>query len=243
MNRLFWILVVVFAVIYLGAKQGEKHNREENERIARIVAELEMQDAVEDSKYFNANKDKILKELAGLIKASNYNKIIEITERYMVSGDQLLRDIHVAAKTKQLAAVIKETPESNYEIRASAFSELEKLHPEDKNIKQRAAYYRSMYAKQQQKIEADARDRVEKYGEPPVLIFGRYYYPVENYLKSVAHDPSSISIQKCSDASFDGDGWLVGCEYLGKNAFGATVRTTSWFTIVHNQVVKVRPSN
>jgi len=243
MNKLFWICVVAFAIIYFGAKQGERHNKEENERVARIVAELERQDAIEDAKYFQTNRAQILTELMGYFAANEDNKVLEITERYLASGDDLIHKAHLTAKTRQLNSLLRDVPESDSARRASIFTELEKLHPDDKNIKQRAAYYRSMYAKEQQKVEADAKARVERYGEAPVLIFGRYYSAVEIYLKSVAHDPSSISIQRCSDASFDGDGWLVGCEYLGKNAFGATVRSAGWFTIVHNQVVKVRPAN
>lgn len=243
MNKLFWICVVAFAIIYFGAKQGERHNKEENERIARIVAELERQDAIEDAKYFQANKTQILTQIVVHFEANEDSKVIEITERYLATGDDLIRKAHITAKTRQLNSLLKDVPESNSAGRASIFTELEKLHPDNKQFKQRAGYYRSMYAKEQQKIEADAKARVERYGEEPVLIFGRYYYQVENYLKSVAHDPSSVSIQKCSDARFDGDGWLVGCEYLAKNVYGATVRSASWFTIVRDQVTKVRPAN
>lgn len=243
MNKLFWVCAVAFAIIFFGAKQGERHSKEENERVSRIVAELERQDAIEDAKYFRANRNQILTELMVHFEANEDSKVVEITERYLATGDDLIRKAHITAKTRLVNSALRDVPESDYARRASLFTELEKLHPDNKQLKQRAGYYRSMYAKEQQKIEADAKTRVEMYGEEPVLIFGRYYYQVENYLKSVAHDPSSVSIQQCSDARFDGDGWLVGCEYLAKNVYGATVRSASWFTIVRDQVTNVRPAN
>lgn len=38
-------------------------------------------------------------------------------------------------------------------------------------------------------------------------------------------------------------GWLVGCNYQGRNGFGGMVRKANWFTIQRSQVVKVEPGN
>lgn len=241
MNKLFWALAAVFAVIFWGAMQGEKHNKKENERITRVVAELERQDAQEDARHFNANANKILLEVMGLIEEGKLNEAIELSSRYLVSGNEPLKKANLAAQTKRLSNLLKDVPEADSALRAEIFGQLETLHPEHGEIKKRAAYYRSLVAQAQQKIEADAQARVDQYGEPPTLVFGRYL-TVEKYLKSAAHDPSSISIQGCSDVLFKQSGWLVGCEYLGKNPYGATVRSANWFTIVHGQVVKVESS-
>lgn len=66
-------------------------------------------------------------------------------------------------------------------------------------------------------------------------------YPVvERYLKSIANDPESIEFEGCTDVRRAADGWQVGCEYFGANAFGAKVRASSWFTIAHGQVVSTK---
>ena len=34
-------------------------------------------------------------------------------------------------------------------------------------------------------------------------------------------------------------GWLVGCNYRGRNGFGGMIRQANWFTITHGRVVKM----
>ncbi len=62
------------------------------------------------------------------------------------------------------------------------------------------------------------------------------YLPVTNYLETIANDPDSIDIDACTKVYYTTEGWLVGCDYRGRNAFGGIVRQSNWFTVVHNQV-------
>jgi hypothetical protein len=63
------------------------------------------------------------------------------------------------------------------------------------------------------------------------------YFPVKQYLKKVANDPDSIEIDECTKVYHTDAGWLVGCNYRGRNGFGGMVRQANWFTIVHGTVI------
>jgi len=36
------------------------------------------------------------------------------------------------------------------------------------------------------------------------------------------------------------EGWLVGCDYGGRNGFGGLIRKSNWFAIKHVQAVEIR---
>jgi hypothetical protein len=62
---------------------------------------------------------------------------------------------------------------------------------------------------------------------------------VKDYLRSTAHDPDSIEFVGCTNVYKRKDGWLVGCQYRGKNAFGGKILTANWFRIQRSGVVQV----
>ena len=102
----------------------------------------------------------------------------------------------------------------------------------------------------QQKVAAakqKAMDRrIASIGEPPQQsAWDGSYSEVTHFLKERANDPSSIEIVGCTKVSYatSGAGWLVGCDYRGKNAFGGLVMNSNWFVIKHGVVVKALPGN
>jgi hypothetical protein len=64
------------------------------------------------------------------------------------------------------------------------------------------------------------------------------YRVVKNYLEVVMHDPDSLEMDTCTKVYRTDKGWLVGCDYRGKNAYGAMVKVFHWFTIRQNKVVQ-----
>lgn len=54
---------------------------------------------------------------------------------------------------------------------------------------------------------------------------------VNSYLRQIMNDPDSLQIQKCSDPFTSPDGWVIGCEYRGKNPFGGMILKKSLFII------------
>jgi len=89
------------------------------------------------------------------------------------------------------------------------------------------------------------RQRLEaKFGaKPDQSGWDGSYREVKRYLKKAANDPGSIKIETCTPVSYDEKvGWLVGCDYRGKNAFGALVKNSNWFAIRNGTVIKVLPA-
>ncbi len=39
------------------------------------------------------------------------------------------------------------------------------------------------------------------------------------------------------------DGWLVGCDYRGRNGFGGMIRNSNWFTIRHKHVIAMHDAD
>jgi len=80
-----------------------------------------------------------------------------------------------------------------------------------------------------------------KFGPKPVpSAWDGSYHEVQRYLEKIANDPDSIKIQGCTPVSVDEKaGWVVGCDYRGKNALGGVVRNSNWFVIKHGAVIKI----
>ena len=66
---------------------------------------------------------------------------------------------------------------------------------------------------------------------------------MEKHLKRIANDPDSIEIDNCTEVYNMKSGWVVGCDYRGRNGFGGMVRKYNWFTIVHNTVIQQHEVN
>lgn len=101
--------------------------------------------------------------------------------------------------------------------------------------------------------KTEAEMKLEKLNNKLALKFGKKpeqsgwdgsYREVKRYLEAAANDPDSIKIETCTNVSYDEKtGWLVGCDYRGKNAFGGVVRNSNWFVIKNGGVFKMLPAN
>jgi transposase len=69
------------------------------------------------------------------------------------------------------------------------------------------------------------------------------YPPVKECLQRLANDPDSIKIDGCTKVYHTKNGWLVGCDYRGRNAFGGMIRQSNWFPIVHGRVTKMHEAS
>jgi hypothetical protein len=83
----------------------------------------------------------------------------------------------------------------------------------------------------------------QKYGPiPEANQWNGIYREVERYLEHNANDPDSIKIENCTKVSIDKKvGYIVGCNYRGKNAFGGMVKNANWFVIKNKEVVAMLP--
>lgn len=91
---------------------------------------------------------------------------------------------------------------------------------------------------------ATAAERRRRFGAPPqASAWDGTYREVKNYLRRVANDPESIEIDECTGVYHSDEGWLVGCDYRGRNAFGGMIRQSNWFVIRNGTVVAIKDAD
>ncbi|HJQ40639.1 MAG TPA: hypothetical protein VKB93_26135 [Thermoanaerobaculia bacterium] len=88
-------------------------------------------------------------------------------------------------------------------------------------------------AEKQRKQEREAQALLAICGEKPVIgSWDGGIYQIESALKKVAHDPSSIDVENCTEPLLYRDScWVTTCNVRGKNAFGALVLDRKRFSI------------
>ena len=231
------VLIVVGIVISQIAKW--KSDVEET-KIQQREAKEKQQLQVKLRDQFSHDRDKILQNIEKLIEEKQYVKAENASQPYLFLKDSDLLALHNKAKEEILYAEVRNISAKEWEKNRDGYAELMKLNPDKELYKTKFQYYDYKIKKRE---EAHKR-RVARFGEVPTkdVLFGGYY-EVEKYLKSVAHDPDSIKFGRCTEVYHTENGWLVGCEFRGKNAFGAYVRNFNWFTIRHGQVIGVDEAN
>ena len=131
------------------------------------------------------------------------------------------------------------------------YRQLAELNPDHAKYREKFKFYqRKVSAAEERSAKSKQREEIEKstrllaFGQPPLKSeWDGSYSVVESYLKQVANDPASIDIQACTDVYHTNQGWLVGCDYRGKKAFGALIKQSSWFVVVHDRVVKMEKAS
>ena len=152
---------------------------------------------------------------------------------------------------KALYAKARKLPASDLEGNLLLYAQLMDINPKNETYKRKWKHYdtkvktklKAIKAKNA-KIEKKWKELEAKFGDRPVQSgWDGSYRVVTIYLETVANDPDSIKIDNCTKIYHIAEGWLVGCDYRGKNAFGGVVRNSNWFIIVENRVVKMKPSD
>ena len=234
----------------LAAKQAEEKGKEQ----ARILQE--------NIKYFKDHKEQIVSEIQKSISEKNYQAAINQANKYIAANDADLKNLNDHAKseienvkreekTKSILESIKKTKDSEYKANKNLYQQLVSLNPENKTYKEKLDFYSEKLSsqeekerKEQEKIKKESEMRIAKFGNPPTQSsWDGSYFPVEQYLKEVANDPDSIKISGCTGVYHTENGWLVGCDYRGKNAFGGMIKQSNWFTISHDRVIKMHEAS
>jgi hypothetical protein len=151
------------------------------------------------------------------------------------------------ARTKEILAELKAIPASEFEENKTLYQQLARLNPDNTAYREKLDHYSQKLKekfekerKEQEKLKADQEARIAKFGEPPTKSsWDGSYYIIERYLKRIANDPASLELNGCTKVYHTETGWLVGCDYGAKNAFGGMIRQSNWFTIVRDQVIQM----
>jgi len=261
---LYTILWLVFigSVIYSSIQdsqvRAEKAMQAEHEKQVILAKQEKIKldklrkERDERSKYFLQNKASIIEKIKILGSQKKYAEGIGIINQFIQTQDKdlltLKQDfetqqgqVKINKRTKEILTQLKKIPAYQLEKNYNLYKELLKMHPKNSTYNQKMKHYANKI------VEVEAKKTAEKlfYGEKPVQsAWNGSYRVVNRYLKQVMHDPSSLDIDSCTPVyKVENTGWIVGCRYRGKNAFGGMVLNQNWFVIRQNQVVDVKDSD
>lgn len=252
---LMFLLVIAFSVFLTQSQKQEAEEMAANKVKAEAAEMAELRQKNID--YFNKNTAKILSDVKAALDNKNYKKVKSLSSKYIAANNKELSDLRKKAnlelasikakkETKRILKKLKSTSASSYEENRGLYQKLVYYNPNVKKYKKKLAYYTDKIkaAEKKKRIkkakeEKARKARIVKFGEAPVRsAWDGSYRAVEKYLKKIANDPDSIEIDDCTGVYHIKSGWLVGCDYRGKNGFGGMVRQSNWFTIVHGRVVQ-----
>ena len=101
------------------------------------------------------------------------------------------------------------------------------------------------YKRDQVRAAADYEKRQAKLAQAKALYYGQYgdmesqsmaQAIVKTYLGNAMNDPDSLQMGRCGPVKPTALGWVLMCEYRGKNSFGGLVLQHTVFFISHDQV-------
>lgn len=255
----FWIAIGFVARHREQVRQQELHAKQEAAR-ARAVAEQERR--AERAAQAEAHRAQLTEELAqrrpeivagiqSALREGDFRRAVQEAQRYAPLSDPEIGELAAVAQSRMreadLVAKAAELPASDLAGNEEVYAELIRLAPGNRQYKAKLAHYAAQLAEEQRREAAERAQREERlarFGEPPTpSAWDGSYLPVKQYLKQVANDPDSIKIDGCTKVYHSKDGWLVGCNYRGRNGFGGMIRTANWFTIRHGQVIAMHESD
>lgn len=222
-----------------------------DEEIADMVAQA--QQRLQEQKWLQ--EIDALADTAHEERAKRYRQLAELApdnpdyRAALTQAEAAIEAARLAAVEKRIQEILSElktVPATEYAKNEHLYKTLTELAPDEPRYREKLTHYAALREEQETKErEEKVKRRQEKqrrlalFGEKPTQsAWDGSYLAVNRYLKQIAHDPDSIDIINCTDVYFTDDGWLVGCDYRGKNAFGATIKQSNWFTIRHGDVVK-----
>ena len=249
------IVIVVAAWLGLGiVGQIFKGDKERTKELAdqSVIEKNKQAIAVAQEKLrakFSAEKEIIIADMKVLLKDKKYNEVIARSAPYLFTNDTQLLATHNLAKEQIFLKDLKNTSELKWEEKKNLYTQLVKLDPGNSEYKKKVEFYvKKIEEKNKEELariakkNKEERARIAKFGNPPEQSgWDGSYRPVKRYLEEKANDPSSIEVKGCTPVSYSNEGWLVACDYRGKNAFGAMVLNSNWFVIINDTVVDVKP--
>lgn len=233
------------------AQQADLEAKQEAEKLEREKVE-----------YFQANRSQIIASLTEAFDNKEYESVVSEAEPYLAANDPGLTKLHKDSqqaltklknekRTEEILTKLKDIPVAQYSHNQRLYKELVSMNPEVEHYQAKLEFYTNKIAEaeakkraEQKRLREERERRIALFGEPPTQSgWDGSYYPVERYLKHIANDPDSIDISGCTKVYHTDSGWLVGCNYRGRNGFGGMVKQANWFTIIHGTVIAMHESS
>jgi len=246
---LFIGLVVGWGMLIVYSEVALEEARVAEEQAEAAGREAEQQEALRQE--FLEARDSLLRFVRTAISEGDLQSAVRTSGEYLSVGDEEMAALHEEAQAARLALQDKELeqeiltrlrtiPASNWDQNRSLYSRLIQLNPNEPRYKERFDRYDALIKRR----EEQRRARLAAFGDPPVKsAWDGTYRVVKEYLRGVMNDPGSLEMDGCTDVRYVDRGWLVGCDYRGRNAFGGMVRQSNWFIIVHGRVIAMEESS
>lgn len=197
---------------------------------------------------YKANRDRILIDLRKLADSKEWGRAKRYVDDYsVIRGDAALDSLReriqagwALQEEQRLLAKVRKVPAREVEENLRLYQQLRKLNPGKDLYKRKIRHYQEKLnaLRAQERAEAERQERL--YGKRPTAA----KWAVADYLESIAHDPDSIEVQGCTAVMLDKKrGWVTGCTFRGRNAFGALIRQSGWFRLRGNRVVEQLPAD
>lgn len=258
-------LLLMAGFFFIG--QAAQKDMKEKEAIEAAQQAAERAERIKKARqknidHFAKNRATIIEDIRKSLDSQDFDSAISQSNKYLLSNDNELSALNKQAKagkeqlqkearTKDILATLKTASPEHPVLHQNLYKQLVEMYPENERYKEKLALYtqkvkvkeeKERAAREQKKKERE--QRIAKFGEPPKASgWDGSYLPVKQYLRRVANDPDSIEIDECTEVYHTKNGWLVGCNYRGRNAFGGMVRQSHWFTIVRDTVTNMEDSS
>lgn len=271
--RVLVFLVLVFAFFGFVSNSGRESLARAEAEMTAQQARVSEERRKQDVAYFAKHSEEITAQVSEAIDRKEYREALTLSEKYLPYGTPKLIALNNSAKasleavlaaektvkdeelriskTKALVEQLKTVPEAMHNRNRDLYKQLASLNSDNAKYRERYEHFQKKVsaaeekeAKIRNRAEGEKTARIAAFGAPPLKSeWDGSYGVVESYLEQVANDPGSIDIQACTDVYDTKQGWLVGCDYRGKNSFGALVKQSNWFVIVHDRVVKMEKAS
>ena len=269
---ILFITSMIIVGVEQNTKYEERMAAEAKQEAAKKAKEAQVRQQ-KNIEHFNENKAEIIAQVTDLIAGKDFQAAVSKSYKYLPSKDNDLKTLYASAKasldkireeeriakkkaedktrTDEILSQLKNIPAAKYAENKKLYRELVELNPGVSKYQNKLDHYSTRLA-EQQKEEQEKKERQEKkrmeqiakFGKPPTVNpWNGSYYEVKRYLEIIANDPDSIDISGCTEVYHTKEGWLVGCDYRGNNAFGGKVRQSNWFTIAHGKVIKMHKAS
>jgi hypothetical protein len=248
-----WVLIPGVIAVVSDQPIGFGGGNDRSAQQSKDAIAREQTRRVEAEARFTVGRKEIIGEIENSIAHSRFDEAIERARPYLFLDDADIARRNAYAKKKfeesGLLASAEKNPTPDLAGKVRAFSKLAEMDPGNATYRKRIEYYRAKaLARAQQaaaqKAAAEERAAAEKkklaaeetkrdavvaeFGKAPIQsAWDDSYSEVEGYLKRIANDPDSIEIDTCTKVYQADDGWLVGCDYRGRNGFGGTIRQSN----------------
>lgn len=229
-------LAALGLILLVGGIVSEcSQNSREAAKAAKAAAEAEARELEELrlAGKFDANRKAIIDEVLTEIDEGNFWRARAIARKYEHVADPYLISLDSQAHEKQLLKEIGRVPESDAARRHKIYAQLVELVPASSEYQRQKQRYGEIVGRQR----AATKARLDKYGAKPGE--NDIYSAVRRYLRQVAHDPRSIQDLGCTYPRFTEMGWMVACQYRGRNGFGGMVKNRNFFYLRHGSVVSM----